>query len=96
MFRLIYLVLYPFYKNRRIWMFMDRRESADDNAEHLYNYAITQKDKIDKYFTVNEDSSDFKRLSNLKNLLPFYSFKQRINYLFGLVLLFLLLSLIGK
>ena len=83
MFRLIYLVLYPFYKNRRIWMFMDRRESADDNAEHLYNYAITQKDKIDKYFTVNEDSSDFKRLSNLKNLLPFYSFKQRINYLFA-------------
>ncbi|WP_296893689.1 glycosyltransferase [uncultured Methanobrevibacter sp.] len=83
MFRLIYLVLYPFYKNRRIWMFMDRRESADDNAEHLYKYAITQKDKIDKYFTVNEDSSDFKRLSNLKNLLPFYSFKQRINYLFA-------------
>ena len=83
MFRLIYLVLYPFYKNRRIWMFMDRRESADDNAEHLYNYAITQKDKINKYFTVNEDSSDFKRLSNLKNLLPFYSFKQRINYLFA-------------
>ena len=83
LFRLIYLILYPFFKNRRIWMFMDRRESADDNAEHLYKYAITQKDKIQKYFTVNEDSTDFKRLSDIKNLIPFYSFKHRINYLFA-------------
>ena len=82
-FRLIYLLLYPFYKNRRIWMFMDRRENADDNAEHLYKYAITQNDNIEKYFTVNEDSSDFKRLKNLKNIIPFYSFKQRILYLFA-------------
>lgn len=83
LFRLIYLLLYPFYKNRRIWIFMDRRENADDNAEHLYKYAINQKDKIKKYFTVNENSDDFKRLSGLKNLIPFYSFKHRINYLFA-------------
>lgn len=82
-FRLIYLLLYPFYRNRRIWMFMDRRENADDNAEHLYKYAIAQSDKIEKFFTVNEDASDFKRLQNLKNILPFYSFKQRIKYLFA-------------
>lgn len=82
-FRLIYLLLYPFYKNKRIWMFMDRRENADDNAEHLYKYAIAQKDSIEKYFTVNEDSKDFNRLSGLENLLPFYSLKQRIMYLFA-------------
>ena len=82
-FRLIYLALYPFYKNKKIWMFMDRRENADDNAEHLYKYAIAQNDKIEKYFTVNEDSNDFKRLQGLKNLIPFYSFKQRIKYLFA-------------
>ena len=82
-FRLLYLALYPYYKNKRIWMFMDRRENADDNAEHLYKYAISQNDKIEKYFTVNEDSDDFKRLQGLKNLIPFYSFKQRIKYLFA-------------
>jgi len=82
-FRLIYLLLYPFYKKRRIWMFMDRQENADDNAEHLYKYAIAQNDNIEKYFTVQEDSSDFKRLKNLKNIIPFYSFKQRILYLFA-------------
>ena len=82
-FRLLYLALYPFYKNKRIWMFMDRRESGDDNAEHLFKYSIAQKDNIDKYFTVNEDSSDFKRLKDMKNIIPFYSLKQRLLYLFA-------------
>lgn len=82
-FRIIYLLLYPFYKNRRIWIFMDRREHGDDNAEHLYRHAISQNDNIKKFFTVNENSPDFKRLQNLKNVIPFYSFKQRIMYLFA-------------
>lgn len=82
-FRLMYVALYPFYKNKRIWMFMDRQESADDNAEHLFKYAIEQKDGIKKYFTVKENSKDFKRLENLKNLIPFYSIKQRLMYLFA-------------
>lgn len=82
-FRTLYLLLYPFYKNKRIWLFMDRRENADDNAEHLYKYAINQNDGIKKYFTVLESSDDFKRLENIKNLIPFYSIKQRLLYLFA-------------
>ena len=82
-FRLVYLLLYPFYRKKRIWLFMDRQNNADDNAEHLYKYAISQKDNIQKYFTVSESSNDFKRLSKLPNLLPFYSIKQRIIYLFA-------------
>ena len=34
-FRFVYLLLYPFYRKKRIWLFMDRQENADDNAEHL-------------------------------------------------------------
>lgn len=83
LFRLIYLLLYPFYRNKRIWLYMDRQVNADDNAEHLYKYSIQQNDKIKKYFTVSENSEDFKRLSNLPNLLPFYSIKQRLIYLFA-------------
>ena len=83
LFRLVYLLLYPFYKNKRIWLFMDRRNNADDNAEHLFKYAISQKDNIRKYFTVSKESDDFKRLSNLPNIVPFYSIKQRLIYLFA-------------
>ncbi len=82
-FRLAYLIAYPFYKNRRIWLFMDRRDAADDNGEHLYKYSIKQDDNIRKYFTVNEDCDDFKRLSKIKNVIPFYSIKQRLLYLFA-------------
>ncbi len=82
-FRFIYLLLYPFNRRKRIWLFMDRQENADDNAEHLYKYAITQKDNIHKYFTVSDEFGDFTRLSNLPNVLEFYSFKQRLVYLFA-------------
>ena len=81
--RLIYLLMYPLYKNKRIWMFMDKIDAADDNAEHLYKYAITKKDNITKYFTLDKNSSDFKRLSKLKNLIAFDSFKHRLMYLFA-------------
>lgn len=82
-FRFVYLLLYPFYRNKRIWLFMDRQENADDNAEHLYKYAITQKDNIKKYFTVSDEFGDFTRLSDLPNVLEFYSIKQRLVYLFA-------------
>lgn len=82
-FRLVYLILYPIYKNKRIWLFMDRQDTADDNAEHLYKYAIQKDDGIKKYFTVKQNTNDFKRLSNLPNVIPFYSIKQRLLYLFA-------------
>ena len=82
-FRFIYLLLYPFYKNKRIWLFMDRQENADDNAEHLYKYAIEQNDNIKKYFTVSDEFGEFTRLSKLPNVIKFYSIKQRFIYLFA-------------
>lgn len=82
-FRFFYLLLYPFYKNKRIWLFMDRQENADDNAEHLYKYAVTQKDNIKMYFTVSDEFGDFTRLSKLPNVIEFYSIKQRFIYLFA-------------
>jgi len=83
-FRFIYLILFPYYKNKKIWLFMDRRDSADDNAEHLYRYCHDLKDGVYKYFTLNKDSKDFIRLKkSIKNIIPFYSFKQRFIYLFA-------------
>ena len=81
--RTLYTILYPFYRNKRIWLFMDKIEAADDNAEHLYKYAMDKDDGITKYFTVQKDSNDFKRLKSLKNLLQFDSIKQRLIYLFA-------------
>lgn len=42
-YSLLYLILFPFMKNKNIWLFMDRQEMSDDNAEHLFKYATHQK-----------------------------------------------------
>ena len=57
-FRKHYYYSFPTYLNRRIWLFMDRLDVADDNAEHLFKYAVNQNDGIEKYFILNEDSRD--------------------------------------
>jgi len=41
-------------------------------------------DGVKKYFTLSKDSKDFNRLnSSLSNIVPFYSFKQRLLYLYA-------------
>ena len=82
-FRMLYMILYPFYRNKNIWMFMDMRDSADDSAESLFAYASKIDDGVKKYFALNSDSKDFKRLKSLKNVLSFYSFRHRLMYLFA-------------
>ena len=83
-YRIAYVILYPFWKNRTIWLFIDRDIIADDNAEHLYKYCIKQDDNIEKYFIINRDSPDYERLnSSMDNVVAFGSFKHKIKYLFS-------------
>lgn len=51
----------PAYEN--VWIFMDRDNQADDNAEHLYRYILNNRPDIDAYFVLNRDSHDWARLS---------------------------------
>lgn len=48
--------------DQRIWVFMDRLDKADDNAEHLFKYAMQQKDEIEKYFVINKESIDYDKM----------------------------------
>lgn len=81
--RFLIMILYPFWRNKKIWIFMDRLDAADDNAEHLFKYAMNQKDDITKYYVLDKSAKDFKRLSkNYKNVLSFGSFKHKILFLF--------------
>lgn len=83
-YRIIYVLLYPFWKDRTIWLFIDRDIIADDNAEHLFKYCIKQDEGIEKYFIINKDSPDYERLSSsLDNVVAFGSFKHKIKYLFS-------------
>ena len=43
--RLLYFVLYPFYRNKRIWIFMDLPYTADDNGIQLFK-SVRKMDKL--------------------------------------------------
>ena len=81
--RLLFLLFYPIMRNKKIYLFMDRIDSADDNAEHLFKYASNQKDDIKKYFVLSRDSDDYSRVSKFGKMLRFNSFKHRLLYLFA-------------
>lgn len=69
------------FLNKKIWLFMDRQDLADDNAEALFRYALTQNDNIEKYFVINRDSIHFNKLKELGNIIEFGSRKHKELYL---------------
>ena len=84
LFHLIFLFFYPLYKNKRIWLFQDRLDNCDDNANHLFQYAIRQNDDIDKYYVIRKDCSDFRKMKEIDgNIIPHASFKHKLLYLFA-------------
>ena len=83
MLRLAFLIFYPIMRKKRIFLFMDRIDSADDNAEHLFKYAASQKDDIKKYFVLSKGNDDYSRVSKFGKIVKFNSFKHRLLYLFA-------------
>lgn len=57
-----------------LWIFMDRIDQADDNAEHLYRYVMKNNLKKDIKFVLSKESHDWGRLeSEGFNLIEFSS-----------------------
>lgn len=83
LYRLLAVIAYPFSKSKKVWLFMDRQDICGDNGEHLFNYAINQKDDIKKYFVIKKDSEDYSRLKKEygNNILAFGSYKHKYLYL---------------
>lgn len=83
-YHLIFLFMYPFMRNKRIWLFQDRINVADDNAKHLFNYAVNQNDDIKKFFIINKNCDDFIQMKKIdKNIVNHGSFKNKFLYLFA-------------
>lgn len=82
--RKIFLILHFLnvrFLHKQIYLFMDRTNKADDNAEHLFKYAVQQDDGIKKYFILEKDSKDYKRLSKIGNVVAYKSLKHKLLYL---------------
>ena len=76
-FRTAYMLSYPFLKNKKIWFYMDRPESADDNATHLFKYSIDKDPNIKKYFILEKNSPDFNEMKEIGPVIAYKSLKHR-------------------
>ena len=81
--RIIYLLIYPFMRNKRIWVFMDLPDMADDNARHLFTYAQDMDKDIIKYFTLNKDSKDWYDMKRIGKVIPYKSIRHRVLALYA-------------
>jgi CDP-glycerol glycerophosphotransferase (TagB/SpsB family)/glycosyltransferase involved in cell wall biosynthesis len=76
--RIAYRFLKTLSLYKEIWLFMDRQDKADDNAEHLFKYAVTQRDKCKKYFVVRKNSPDYNRMKQHGKVIPFGSYRHKL------------------
>ncbi len=83
LYRLIYWLFYLKLSHEKIWIFMDRMDKADDNAEHLFRYSNLINDGIKKYFIISKDSNDFERMQRYGKVIAKDSLKHKILYLFS-------------
>ena len=89
----LYLLSYPFLRNKRIWILMDLPYSADDNGLQLFKYInnsdISKEElkdlrKIKVYFTLEKSSSHYENMLSLENEYLASSNRDKIKKLFGL------------
>ena len=50
--------------DRSVWLFLDRADQADDNAEHLYRYVKNNCPDRRIYYILSRNSKDWQRLAN--------------------------------
>lgn len=84
LFRFAYLALLPVMRNKRIWLFEDLPTVADNNAKYLYSYCKEKQDDIQKYFVLDKNCKDHKKMQKLsKSIVNFASLKHKLLYVFA-------------
>lgn len=82
--RILFLILYPFMKGKKIWLFSDRPDFSEDNGKFLFKHAIAQNDNIEKYFIVKKTSPSYKEMREISSsTVSFGSLKHKILFLFA-------------
>ena len=81
--RWIYVLFKPFMKNKKIWLFADKADKADDNAEALFKYVNKHKGKRKIYFLINKNFPDYKRLKKYGKVVNYLSLKHYFLYMFA-------------
>ena len=80
--RIQYWLTRPFFKNKKIWLMYDKLYKGGDSCEYLYRYCANKNDGISRYYIIDKNTSDYKRLK-ADGLKPVknHSFKHKMLFL---------------
>ena len=60
--RWIYWITRPYFKKKKIWLMLDKLYKGGDSCEYLYRYSAKLDDGISKYYVIDKNTTDFKKL----------------------------------
>ena len=60
--RWLYWLTRPYFSKKKIWLMLDKLYKGGDSCEYLYRYSAKKNDGITKYYLINKDTSDYKKL----------------------------------
>lgn len=68
-------------KKKNIWIVSERPHEARDNGYWFYKYAREERKNNNIYYVIDKKSPDYKKISNLGNIIQFGSIKHYLYYL---------------
>lgn len=85
--RLLYLLTYPIYHGKDIWLISERGDTCQDNSYHLFKYIRKNYPRKRIYYILDMDSKDYDKIKSYKNVIDKDSKKHRILLLHSKILL---------
>lgn len=65
--------IYKKLQKKQVWLLMDRVDKADDNAEHLMKYLMSEDDGAKKYYVISKESPDYERMKQYGKVVAYNS-----------------------
>ena len=80
-YRTLYYIFKKFNK-KQIWLISDRKNKANDNGEHIFKYALENKNNnIKPYFVISSKSEDYKKMQKIGKVIKFGGLKFKVYFL---------------
>lgn len=61
-YRILYWLTRPYFKNKRIWYMYDKMYKGGDSCEYIYRYCKDKKDGITRYYVIDKDTPDYRKM----------------------------------
>ncbi|MGL4818635.1 MAG: CDP-glycerol glycerophosphotransferase family protein, partial [Bacilli bacterium] len=75
---ILYWIFQPFLRSQQLWLFGERRDTAQDNSFHLYKYMRTALFKRNCYYAIDRNSNDWSKVAEFGNVVHYGSLRHTL------------------